>query len=158
MKESIERAGIRAKEKGINIDTQLVPEAIVMLNPKKFIRVIDNLLSNAIKFSPSNKDIRVTTEKVKSQFMLTVEDKGIGIPRENIPSLFDKFSKNIRRRGTQGELPTGLGLAIVKQIVDMHHGKIQVDSKVNSGTAFKVTLQGSKKEPQHQIKRKKAVV
>ncbi|WP_339790901.1 sensor histidine kinase [uncultured Imperialibacter sp.] len=101
-------------------------------------RVVDNLLSNAIKFTPDGKCIVIETRAHSDKVLFQVNDEGIGIPEQALHSLFKEFSKNIRRPGIRGEKSTGLGLSIVKQIVEMHKGKILVESQENHGTKFTI--------------------
>jgi signal transduction histidine kinase len=105
-----------------------------------FSRIIDNLLSNALKFTENNKSIELITENNEDRFLLRVVDEGIGIQREHISLLFQKFSKITQRPGTLGEPSIGLGLSIVKHLVDLHGGSIQVESEVGKGTAISITL------------------
>jgi two-component system sensor histidine kinase VicK len=74
--------------------------------------------------------------------MIQVKDNGVGIPKDMIPMLFDRFSK-AGRAGVRGEQSTGLGLSIVKQIVERHKGKIKVDSEENKGSTFTVYIPAS---------------
>ncbi len=129
-----------ANEKGITIQTKFFKECNGFVNAQKFSRVINNLLSNAIKFSPENKTIELCTYYEEEKFVVTVKDEGIGIKKENLPFVFDRFSTTVRRPGTKGEQSTGLGLSIVKQICALHHGEITVESQVNNGTTFRLAF------------------
>ncbi len=71
--------------------------------------------------------------------MVSVQDSGVGIAKEDIPKLFDKFTQFGRKAGP-GEKGTGLGLSIAKKLVEMHGGRIEVESKVNKGTTFTIFL------------------
>ncbi len=71
--------------------------------------------------------------------MISVRDSGVGIAKENIPKLFDKFTQ-FGRKASPGEKGTGLGLAIVKKLVEMHGGKIDVESQLGKGTTFNIFL------------------
>ena len=137
---SIEHFQFKARDKNIDIITDFNKDAFALINPTKFARVIDNLISNAIKFTPPNKAIQIVTKSEKSKLILKIIDNGIGIPESIIHLIFDKFSKYARRTGTLGERSTGLGLYIVKQIIELHHASIEVKSKVNQGTTFKIIL------------------
>jgi len=98
-------------------------------------QVIDNLVSNAIKFSPFNKNIFIKIYKIGSKIKIEVEDQGLGIQKEELPHVFDKFNR-ISTRPTNGEDSTGLGLSIVKGMLEDLKGKIEVESEVNKGTKF----------------------
>ena len=136
---SINHFKIRAEKKQIKIKSDLCDNAIADVDPVKFSRIIDNLLLNAIKFTNEGGDIIISSHRAACGLNITVEDTGIGIDSEVMPELFSKFSK-ARRKGTSGEKSTGLGLSIVKELVELHKGKITVESRVNRGTKFTVFI------------------
>jgi signal transduction histidine kinase len=111
----------------------------VNINKEKFHRVMDNLISNAIKFSKDNERIEITLNRENGFATVWIRDYGIGIPKEMLPILFDRFTKS-GRTGIRGEQSTGLGLSIVKQIIERHQGKIEVDSIEGMGSTFKISL------------------
>ena len=102
-------------------------------------KVWENILSNALKFTPTGGRIEITAVENQDWVLVSVQDSGIGIEEENIPHLFDRFYRvdDARHQDIEG---TGLGLAIVKQVVELHEGKIEVESKPNQGTIFKISL------------------
>ena len=140
IKESITRFRLIAQNKNIRIKASLCQNSETNINSRMFTRIIDNLLSNALKFTENNKSIELVTENNEDQFLLRIVDQGIGIEREHIPLLFQKFSKIIRRPGTLGEPSTGLGLSIVKHLVDLHNGSIHVESEIGKGTVISITF------------------
>ena len=95
-------------------------------------------MNNAIKYTPEGGRVRVSIRVRDEQLVMCVSDTGIGIPQEALPRIFDRFY----RVGRPGRLikGTGLGLAIVKKIVEMHDGRIEVESEVAQGTTFTVYL------------------
>ena len=101
-------------------------------------QVVTNLVINALSYTLAG-SVRVSTRGNGNEVCLTVEDTGIGIAADDVPHIFDRFYRGRRtqRRETPG---TGLGLAIVKEIVDLHQGRIEVESGVRQGTTFKVWL------------------
>jgi two-component system sensor histidine kinase VicK len=109
------------------------------IDQEKFARVLENLLSNAIKFTNPGGEVTLSLKNARQRVLLQVKDTGIGIPQAWQESIFNKFT-NLNRQGTEGEVSTGLGLYIVKQIVEMHHGKIWVESEENAGTCFFIEL------------------
>jgi signal transduction histidine kinase len=111
----------------------------ISVNREKMWRVISNLIANAIKFSPSGATISVQMVSKENSVLITIEDHGIGIPREMHDKIFDMFTE-AKRSGTAGEQPFGMGLAISKQIVEAHGGQIWFESKRNNGTFFYVEL------------------
>jgi two-component system sensor histidine kinase VicK len=129
-----------AKEKNIGICFDCPAEPVyAQINREKFVRVIENLVSNAVKFTKTGGEVSVSLKKESERVILQVSDNGIGIPEPLQRSIFQKFTK-ANRQGTQGEATTGLGLYIVKQIVDLHKGKIWLESKENQGTCFYIEL------------------
>ncbi len=107
-------------------------------------RLVTNLLSNAIRYTPSGKVI-VRTKQECDQVSLQVQDTGIGIEAEDMPHIFERFYRG--RQVSQSKITgTGLGLAIVKEIVEIHEGRIEVQSDVGKGSLFTVWLPVSKGE------------
>ncbi len=100
-------------------------------------QILTNLLSNAIKYSPNGGKVSIQLTCQDNPVILQVSDQGIGIPPEDQSHLFESFS---RARNVGTIAGTGLGLSIVKKCVELHKGKIAVDSKVGVGTTFTVTL------------------
>jgi signal transduction histidine kinase len=104
-------------------------------------RVLDNLLSNAIKYSPAGGSIIITLSRedgsAGSQAVLSVADRGIGIPAADLPRIFEQSHRASNVGGTVG---TGTGLANARQIVEMHHGQIEVKSEEGAGTTITVSL------------------
>ncbi len=106
----------------------------------KVIQVLMNLIGNAVKFTPTNGKVSVTVERNGDEWVQTsVADTGPGIPLEEANKIFDKFYQ-IAQAGKQKARGTGLGLAISKALVEMHGGRIWVESEVGSGSTFSFTL------------------
>jgi len=109
-------------------------------NKSALIRIFTNIISNAIKFTPKGGSITQVLEQSDAKHLsISIMDSGIGIPQDQIPHLFNKFTKT-SRIGTIGELGTGLGLSITKELVERHHGQIEVFSEEGKGTCFRLTL------------------
>jgi signal transduction histidine kinase len=107
------------------------------MDEKLLRHVLTNLLSNAIKFSPQGGVIQFDLIGNQETAVFRIQDSGIGIPKEDLPKLFESFM----RAGNVGNIPgTGLGLAIVKKCVDLHGGKISVESELGVGSTFTVML------------------
>lgn len=113
------------------------------VDDKLLWHLLNNLLSNAIKYSPQGGTVSLELACDQKNLYIQVKDAGIGIPEEAQKLLFQPF----QRAGNVQKIPgTGLGLAIVKKCVDLHHGAIAVESQVDVGTTFKVTLPREKVE------------
>ncbi|WP_062544851.1 PAS domain-containing sensor histidine kinase [Rufibacter tibetensis] len=135
--------GVDAKKKGVEVSFSY-PELPVYanINQEKFSRVMENLLSNAVKFTKPGGKVDITLTEQGKYALLHVKDNGIGIPEKLKSTVFDKFT-NANRQGTEGESTTGLGLFIVKQIVNLHQGRIWMESQENVGTSFFIELERS---------------
>ncbi|MDF2541204.1 MAG: integral rane sensor signal transduction histidine kinase [Herbinix sp.] len=111
----------------------------VQADRDRISQVIVNLLSNAIKYTPPGGNISLELSENKNYVILRVKDTGIGVAEEELPFIFERFYRadKSRNRNTGG---AGIGLAIVKAIMDAHHGKVIVESKVDQGSCFEITL------------------
>ncbi|MDR0928000.1 MAG: PAS domain-containing sensor histidine kinase [Ignavibacteria bacterium] len=127
-----------------NIHLKLVPKiesAQVVCDANMIRTVVRNLISNAVKFSNEGKSIRVIVSDFRDfeHLLVTVQDEGVGIPKDKIAKLFS-VGENITTKGTRGENGTGLGLVLCKEFIQKHKCKIWVESVVGKGTEFKFTL------------------
>ena len=111
----------------------------------KIQQVLYNLIDNAIKFSEQNTTIKLETSEKNDTVFVSVKDSGIGIPKDSLKLVFDRFYKTDLSRG-KDKKGTGLGLAITKEIINAHHENINVISTVGVGTEFIFTLPKSKKD------------
>jgi signal transduction histidine kinase len=102
-------------------------------------QVFLNLLDNAIKYSDPGAGVNVAITEDSQSVSVTIRDTGVGIPKEDLPQLFERFYRvhKDRSRATGG---SGLGLAISKHIIEMHGGEIIVDSEVGVGSTFKLRI------------------
>ena len=127
---AVERAGLK-----LTVDCPPLPE-LVYVDPEKWERVILNLLSNALK-STFDGEIRVRLRASGAGAELSVTDTGTGISAEDLPHIFDRFSRieNARRRSHEG---SGIGLALARELAEMHGGSIGVESALGKGTTFTV--------------------
>ncbi|MGZ3749806.1 MAG: sensor histidine kinase [Mucilaginibacter sp.] len=114
-------------------------QVFVEINAEKFQRVMDNLITNALKFSKDNNKIEIYLSTKNEHAIVQVRDYGLGIPADMIPHIFERFSK-ARRPGLRGEQSTGLGLSISQQIIENHHGTIEVISEERKGSTFTIKL------------------
>ncbi len=114
-------------------------EQFVEADMDKIQQVLYNLIDNAVKFSSSDSSIRVTTEEKGSKVMIAVQDNGIGIPKESLNRIWERFYKSDASRG-KDKKGTGLGLSIVKEIITAHEENISVVSTEGVGTEFSFSL------------------
>lgn len=129
-----------AQKKEITYRFDYVEETIsVWFDSKQLQKVIFNLLSNAFKYTPNKGSITVEVRKVASQAVVAVCDTGVGIPVEHISKIFERFYQT-DSAFSSFTLGTGIGLALAKGIMNMHHGKIDVESSVGKGSKFTLSL------------------
>ncbi|MBR8834685.1 MAG: response regulator [Stigonema ocellatum SAG 48.90 = DSM 106950] len=142
------------EKKGLHLLTHIDECPLVYLDLEKFDKVVYNLLSNAMKFTDVGGTIRVTVQSVDDNCILQVQDTGIGILTEQIPHLFKRFrqAEGSENRSYEG---SGLGLALVKELVELHGGRVTVESDYGKGTTFTVWLvKGTAHLPPQQLQDK----
>ncbi len=140
IKDTVSNCKALAQEKSLSLDCEVPEQSVdICLDPDGIKEVLMNLISNSIKFTSEGGWIKVTCTERDGEVLVSVRDSGVGIAEEDIPKLFDKFTQFGRKAGP-GEKGTGLGLAIVKKLIEMHGGKIDVESEVNQGTTFTISL------------------
>lgn len=122
---------------GIQLQGRIPPFGRVKVDQKLLRHSLTNLLSNAIKYSPQGGRVEFAVEYAAGEICFRVEDQGIGIPADDLPNLFETFH---RARNVGNISGTGLGLAIVKKSIDLHQGRIEVESEVGQGTTFRIAI------------------
>lgn len=128
------------KNKNISFKLKFVSkELFVHADMERIQQVIYNLVDNAIKFSPTDSNIFITTNTKGEKAFISVKDNGVGIPKENIGKIWDRFYKSDSSRG-KDKKGSGLGLAIVKEVLNAHNEQIDVISTEGVGTEFIFTL------------------
>lgn len=134
----------KLEDKNINLTLNFPEDFNIVLDKDKFIQVINNLISNAIKAVDENGEITITGTKFKNRSVINIKDNGVGIPKENIKQIFDRFYRvnNDRNRKTGGH---GLGLTITKTFVELMGGNIKVNSVLGKGSEFILTFSDQKK-------------
>jgi CheY-like chemotaxis protein len=130
-----------AAGKGVRMETRIEPAVpkIVRADPLRLRQILVNLLSNAIKFTDTGSVTLQVSVTAKSELQIQVHDTGMGIPRDKIDLIFDKFTQadgSISRRYGG----SGLGLTITRRLVELHSGSITVESEPGAGSTFRVTL------------------
>ena len=111
----------------------------IEIDTDKMTQVIDNILNNAIKYSPDGGKIRVTMKTTDDQMILSISDQGLGIPKQDLPRIFDRFYRVDRAR-SRAQGGTGLGLSIAKEIIKQHKGFIWAKSEYGKGSTFTIVL------------------
>ena len=138
----LEDASVRARASSAKhtIVTRLDPALpAVKGDSDRLFQVVSNLLSNAVKYSPGGGEIAVTSHAQDGLVQVDIRDHGMGIPPEFVKKLFGRYER-FEDKNKAKIIGTGLGLAITRQIVEMHGGKIWVDSAVGSGSEFHFTV------------------
>jgi heavy metal sensor kinase len=125
-----------AEEKGIEI-IQKIESATVRADKEKIQRVIANLLDNALKYTPGKGVVTFSLVQDQDKVTVTMEDTGIGISKEELPNIFNRFYRCDSSRSLQG---VGLGLSLAKAIIQAHHGEISVSSEPGKGSIFTLTI------------------
>lgn len=137
---------VLSKEYGIQLHYEKRSDNLMLesADEDKLEQVLTNLLDNAFRHTPSGKSVFIIAERIQKEHLGTLQlqiiDEGVGIPKEDLPFIFERFYKadKARVRGESGG--TGLGLSIVKNIVDFHQGSIKVTSEIGEGASFTVKL------------------
>ncbi len=140
LRRAAERLRVQAERKGLTLTVEAaegVPPALA--DAPRLEQVLVNLLHNAIKFTPAGGRITLNAQAAEGRVVFSVQDTGIGIPREDLPRIFERFYKSDRARSGGG---TGLGLAIAKHIVEAHGGKIRAESVEGEGSTFRFEIPG----------------
>lgn len=126
--------------KNYNIQREFTNEDVwVEVDPDKFTQVLDNIMNNAVKYSPDGGTITARLIKTKTRAILSISDQGLGIPRKDLDSIFNRFFRVDKSR-SRAQGGTGLGLAISKEVVERFNGRIWVDSVENRGSTFYISL------------------
>ncbi len=140
VRSSLEAYKFHIRDNGFEIESEL-PDELKMLRIDKdaISQALLNLLGNAVKYSEEKKYIRVGVRKDLSSALISVTDKGVGIPKEELKKIFDKFYRvtNTKAKKTRG---SGLGLTLAKQIIEAHAGTIEVESEIGKGSKFTIII------------------
>jgi signal transduction histidine kinase len=143
LREAVERGVVmvreRASKNGVALAAEIEPEVQVITGDERRIRqILFNLLSNAVKFTPAEGRIDVSAARVDGEIQLAVADTGPGIAPEDAERIFEEFQQtDVGARHQEG---TGLGLALSKRLVELHGGRIWVESEIGVGSRFVFTL------------------
>lgn len=139
LKETVTDWAGKAAAKHLRMLVDVPPDLTAQLDLLKFQQVLDNLLDNAVKYSADGGEVRLRASSSNGHFELRVEDSGTGIPRQDLPHIFERFYRADKARSREMG-GTGLGLAIVKHIVQAHGGTVRAESEYQNGTSIILTL------------------
>ena len=129
-----------SKSQNVHFERQLPSDSyFVEIDPDKLTQVIDNIISNALKYSPEGGKVRFKVSAQEGFLLVQISDQGMGIPKENVEKIFDRFYRVDRAR-SRAMGGTGLGLAISKEMILAHGGMIWAESKYGKGTTIFFTL------------------
>lgn len=128
-----------AEAKDARLEAEVEVPALLMVDGLRLVQVLTNLVDNAIKFSPPGSTVRLSAFLEEDALVCEVADSGIGIAREDIPRLFNRFTQ-LDMSSTRAAGGTGLGLSICRSIVEAHGGRIEVDSAPDEGSVFRIRL------------------
>jgi signal transduction histidine kinase len=136
---AVERLRSQAEKKALDLTLDVTADLPAVIgDTDRLERAALNLIHNAIKFTPDGGSISVSAALKDGAVTVAVRDTGVGIPRENLPRVFERFYKADQSRGSGGG--TGLGLAVVKHIVEAHGGTVSVESQEGHGSTFRLSL------------------
>ena len=137
---AFEQAEVTADRRGITLTTELPDTPLVTRHdPLRMGQVLTNLIGNSLKFTPRGGSVRVALTPHGTGARIQVADTGIGIEAAELPHIFDRFYRGSRASEARSS-GSGLGLAIVRSVVEMHGGRVMVQSRVGSGSMFTITL------------------
>ncbi len=143
VRDAVESLKEKAENNGVRLEFEAEEEEIkAFIDPKRIRQVLINLIDNGIKFSKrdaKDKFVKVRVEKKEDSVLISVEDNGLGIPKDKFDKIFDKFYR-VDQSLTYEISGTGLGLTVAKEIVELHGGKIWVESEEGVGSTFFVEL------------------
>lgn len=135
----VQSLAVVAEKRGVRLESRMTPPPAIIGDGDRLAQVIMNLISNALKYTPAGGTVRVTVERAGAGALVSIRDSGIGIPREELSRVFERFYQVDKARGPQRG--TGLGLAIAREIVEAHGGRITVESRGRGkGAEFRVWL------------------
>jgi heavy metal sensor kinase len=144
VRDQVDQFQIPAEDQGVRLSAELPASCRIQADRIQIERLISNLLSNAVKYTPRGGEVRVRVDCTGSDARLIVEDTGVGISPENVSHIFDRF---YRVPSADPEKGLGLGLSFVAWIVKAHGGTVEVDSALDRGTRFTVSLPAGEPAP-----------
>ena len=139
IKEAVNKMKLIAQKKQIVINDK-TGEAYILANKYSFIDLLVIILDNAIKYSPNKSHIVITSKNSKKLMTIYIKDEGMGIKKEDLPNIFNRFYRADLARSRPEDGGYGLGLSIAKKIVDNHKGTVKISSTIKKGTTVSITF------------------
>ena len=137
---ALNNINLQVEEKGGKLEAELGAEKdLILANEVHFTNLINNLLDNAVKYSKENLFIKLTTKNTGNQLKIIIEDNGIGMNKETLNRIFEKFYR-AHTGNVHNVKGFGLGLSYVKTMVEAHHGTIKAESVLGKGSSFTITI------------------
>ncbi len=138
--EATAAVSLKAKERNISLGCAVEPGIDKMRGAKEYLQeAFTNILANAVKYTPCNGKIDIRVNNKGNTILIQVKDTGIGIPKDELPRIFDEFYRASNAKEVEKD-GTGLGLSIAKQVVQRHNGKIWAESEEGKGSTFNIIL------------------
>jgi signal transduction histidine kinase len=128
------------KEKGIELELNCKEHISVRIDPIRFEQILLNLLNNALKYSEPQTKTSISVKKEKGKLRIEIKDEGSGIPKEDVPFIFERFYR-VEKSRSRDSGGTGLGLSIVKELIEAHDGEIEVTSEPGKGSTFTIMIE-----------------
>ncbi|WP_160676262.1 PAS domain-containing protein [Clostridium sp. C8-1-8] len=147
----IESVNIYSSQKGVKVDfTSFYEQKIIAMDEEKYERILLNILSNATKFTPSGKFVSVKLRKYRNRVYIDIKDDGIGIPKDKLNIIFERFGQVDSSLSRQAE-GAGIGLSLVKKLIDELEGTITVKSKVDRGSTFTISFPDERTTEEYEL-------
>jgi signal transduction histidine kinase len=143
--ESIELVAVQAARKNISIITDFKTGGVINGDVNMMNTILRNLLTNALKFTPRNGEVRVGISQDDGFCILSIKDNGIGIPSGKMKNLFSIDTAH-KTKGTDQEPGTGLGLILCREFIEIHGGRLEVESEVGKGSEFRIIVPANRSE------------
>jgi len=128
-----------AAEREVALEVVQTPGVTALINASLLEQALVNVIDNAVKYSPAGSTVRISTEETDTEILLRVRDRGLGIPEKDLPHIFERFYRVDKGRSRKAG-GTGLGLSITRHIMQVHRGRVLVESRPGEGSCFSLAL------------------
>ena len=128
------------KEKGVELELICKENVNVRIDPIRFEQILLNLLNNALKYSDPHTTTSFSVKREKGKVRIEIKDEGYGIPKEDVPFIFERFYR-VEKSRSRDSGGTGLGLSIVKELIESHEGNIELTSEPGKGSTFIISIE-----------------